>query len=124
MEDHRELVAAQRAQLLGAEHEQLASVEADAARNACVLGMQALGGRRDGLARPRLPNDAERAPGPELIVDPVDGAHDAVLGGELDAQNLDAQQRIARGGARIHDRLSRHIERRAHLKRTRGSRNA
>ena len=99
LEDHRELLAAQGAHLLRARAEQLAAVEVDPARDARVPGMQThQRQRRDRLARARLADDPERAPGAQLVADPVDRVHQAVLGGELHAQVLDAQQRIARGG--------------------------
>ena len=58
------------------------------------------------LPEPDSPTMPERLAGLHLVGDPVDGVHDAVFGLELDAQILDAQQRL--GGA--------------HAYRTRGSR--
>ena len=91
LEDHRDVVSTQRTQLRGSEREQVAPVEPDPSRQVRVLGDQAHdseGG--DGLAGPGLADDPKRTAGLQLVADPVDGVHDAVFGGELHAQILDA----------------------------------
>ena len=80
--------------------------------------------RRDGLAGAGLADDPERASARELVADPVDGVHETVLGGQLDAQVLDAQQRGSAGVAVILGDAGGRRRRRVMSKRTRGSRNA
>ena len=108
LEDHRDLVAADAAQLLFVERHEVAALEQDppAHLGALVAREAEHSQRRDGLAGARLAHDPERLSGEHLVGDPVDGVHDAVLGVELDPQVLHPQQRL--GGA--------------HENRTRGSR--
>ena len=49
------------------------------------------------LPEPDSPTIPSVRPRSHLVGDPVDGVHDAVFAGELDAQILDAQQRRRRG---------------------------
>ena len=49
------------------------------------------------LPEPDSPTIPSVLPGAHLVGDPVDGVHDPVFGGELDAQVLHPQQRL--GGA-------------------------
>ncbi len=49
------------------------------------------------LPEPDSPTIPSVRPGMHLVGDPVDGVHDAVFGGELDAQVLDPQQRLRAG---------------------------
>ena len=55
--------------------------------------------RGDGLARPRLADDCDPLSRGNGEGDVVDRAHHAVVGGELDAQLLDLQQRVSRRAA-------------------------
>ena len=52
------------------------------------------------LPEPDSPTIPSVLPAKHLVGDPVDRVHDAVFGRELDAQVLDAQQRLAARGAR------------------------
>jgi ABC-type dipeptide/oligopeptide/nickel transport system ATPase component len=99
LEDHRDLVAPDRTQLFFGERDEILTAEQDAPGDARALAARETERRQrgDGLARARLADDPKRAPGVHLVGDPVDGVHDPVLGGKLDAQVLDAQQRL--GGA-------------------------
>src|ERR1051326_2871624 len=101
LEDHRDLVAADRAQLARSEREQIASRELDEAPGSNVprgLGDEPQHRQgRDGLAAPRLPHDAERLARVEVERDAVDRAGRAapVLGDEVGLQVPHAQQRLA-----------------------------
>src|SRR5437667_1885704 len=98
LEDHRDLVAADGAQVTGLEGEQVAPFELDEAAGADVtggLGDQAENGeRRDRLAAPRLAHDAERLTRLHLEGDAVDRARRAaaLLGDEVGLEVTHAEQ--------------------------------
>jgi hypothetical protein len=110
LEDHRDVVAANRAQLVFGQRDQIFAFELDLPRDASALTTREPERRQRGhrLARSRLADDPERASFVHLVADPVDGVHHPVLGRKLHAQVLHAQQRPGD----------------AHQKRTRGSRYA
>ena len=88
------LPAADPAQLLVVELEQVTALEHDPARDAgrAAAGETHRGQRGDGLAGARLPDDAQGGALSQLVGDPVDRVHDAVIGGELHVQVLDREQ--------------------------------
>ncbi len=88
LEDDRQLRAAQRAQAGLRKRHEVHAIEQDAPRDARSLraGEPHQGQRSDGLARPRLPHDPERAPGVNLEGDAVHGVHHPVFGGQFYAQ--------------------------------------
>ena len=96
LEDHRDLVAADLRQLALLERDEIAVLEQDAR----VLGDSARPvdqphhrERSDGLAGPRLADDAERAALRDLEVDAVDGAQEALARVEAGAEVLNREQR-------------------------------
>ena len=97
LEDHRDVVTADRAQLGVRQRDEVAALEQDAPRDARPLQAREPERRErgDGLAGPRLADDPERAPLEYLVGDAVDGVHDPVLGRELDLEVLDAQEQLA-----------------------------
>jgi hypothetical protein len=96
LEDHRDLVAADRAQIVVGRAEQLLAVEAHGARDAGVAraGETHDRQRRDRLARTGLAHDAERLATIDGVRDAVDGLDEPVLGLEVDAEVLDLEQRL------------------------------
>ena len=110
LEDHRDVVAADPAELLAGERQQVGALEQDLARHAAgaAVGQPHRRQRGDGLARAGLADDPQRRGGGNRVGDSVDGMDDAVVGVELDPQVLDVEQ----------------WRRIAHEYRTRGSMNA
>ena len=98
LENHRNPVAADRAQLLGSQCQQVASLELDEAAGADVtrrLGDEAEDGeRRDRLTAAGLADDAERLAGVHVERDAVDraGGTAAVLGHEIRLQVAHPEQ--------------------------------
>src|SRR5881409_3788064 len=98
LEDHRDLVATDGAQVTGLEGEQVAPFELDEAAGADVtgrLGDEAENGeRRDGLAAPRLAHDTERLTRLHLEGDAVHRARRAaaLLGDEVGLEVTHAEQ--------------------------------
>jgi hypothetical protein len=110
LEDHRDLLAADLAQIVLARADELGPAQL---RRAGELGVGRLRQaeqrhRRHRLARAGLAHDGEHLALAQVERHLVDGVHDAVLGGEVDLETVDAQQRC--GGA--------------HERRILGSRNA
>ena len=98
LEDHRDVVAAQPAQLALGQPQQLAPAEGRAAGDARARRAREAHERqtRHALARPRLADDPQHAAGLQREGDAVDGLHDPVLGIEVHAQVGDLQQRRGR----------------------------
>ena len=80
-------------QRLRARAEQVLAVEGGPTRDARAPGQADDRLGRDGLARARLPHDAERASPFDRERHPADGVHDPVRGVERDVQVLDVEQR-------------------------------
>ena len=95
LEDHRDLLAADPAQLLLAHAQEIAAVEQHLAaeRRVRAAGQAEHGEVRDALAGAGLADDAERAPGVDGEGDAVDGAHHAVVRLEPDLEVADVEQR-------------------------------
>ena len=108
LEDHRDVLAAQMAHVVGRERQDVASVEERLARQVRALAVVQPHQRqaRDGLSRARLANDAERLAPVERVGEIGHRTDVALVRGEDDRQV-----------ANIEDYL-------AHSYRTRGSRNA
>ena len=108
LEDHRDVLAAQMAHVVGRERQDVASVEERLARHVRALAVVQPHQReaRDGLSGARLANDAERLAPVERVGEIGDRTDVALVRGEDDRQV-----------ANIEDDL-------AHSYRTRGSRNA
>src|SRR6185295_1135235 len=94
LEDHRDVVAAQRAHLGLGRRQEVLAVEQDLARDPRVLRARQPhhGERRDRLARARLAHDAEHLAGLDRVGDAVQRLDDTVLGLEVDAEVLDLEQ--------------------------------
>ena len=92
LEDHRDLAAADRAQLLVRQREQVAAAEhRRALRDAAVARQDPEQRERgDALAAARLADDAERLAGRDVEGDPVDGVDEPALRPEPDVQVVDA----------------------------------
>ena len=96
LEDHRDVVAADPAQVVVGRAQQVAG-RRSARRRRC--GRVAARVRpitvsdETRLAGARLADDAERLAAVDAVGDAVDGLHEAVLGREVDAQVLDLEQR-------------------------------
>ena len=84
LEDHRDLVAADPAQILVLQADKLTAVELDRAADDGSARRQQSHDRqpRHGLAAARFPDDAEGLPGVDMQVDVADGLYDRA--GELD----------------------------------------
>ena len=97
LEDHRDLVAANRAQTARRGLQEILAAEQHLARRGRELRVVEPhhGEARDALSRPRLAYDAEHLPGLDLEADPVDGLHDAVVRLELGPQVADVQEGLA-----------------------------
>jgi hypothetical protein len=106
LEDHRDLVAANRAEALLSQRDEILPVEEDppAYVRALAPGQAERRQRGDRLSRARLADDAERLAAVYLVGDAVDGVHEAILAGKLDVQVFDPQQRLAEA----HRQRSRH----------------
>ena len=94
LEDHRDVVAAQPAQVGVGRLEQVLAVELDRAGDAGVARARQAHHRqrRDGLAGAGLADDAERLAAVDRVGDPVDGLDDAVVRVEVDPEVLDLEQ--------------------------------
>ena len=97
LEDHRDLVAANRAQTARRGLQEILAAEQHLARRGRELRVVEPhhGEARDALSRPRLAYDAEHLPRLDLEADPVDGLHDAVVRLELGPQVADVQEGLA-----------------------------
>ena len=100
LEDHRDVLAADRPQLVVGELEQVAALELrrpadDAARPRQDPEQRERG---DALAAARLADDPERLSRGDVEGDAVDGVDRPALGPELDAQVLDREERLSRHG--------------------------
>ena len=115
LEDHRDLAAADRAQLLVVQREQVAAAEhRRAARDATVPREDPEQGERgDALAAARLADDPERLAGSDVERDPVDGVDEPPLGAELDVQVVDDEKRLSSHGLSTLDRAPRAARRRS-----------
>jgi hypothetical protein len=94
LEDHRDVVAAQRPQALVAHGEDVVAVEADLAaqRRVARAGQAHHREARDALPGARFAHDAQRPALLDAERHAVDGVHDPVLGRELDPQVVDLEQ--------------------------------
>ncbi len=98
LEDHRDLVAPDRAQLaIGQATRSLPSnrIRPDT-RAPCVRVRPSVVSDETVLPEPDSPTIPSVLPARDLVGDPVDRMHDAVFRRELDVQVLDAQQRLLR----------------------------
>ena len=108
---HRDLVAADAAQLFGREREQVAAFQLDQAAGADVagrLGDEAQQGQRGNrLAAPRFPHDAEGLPGVQVERHAVHGAGraTAALGDEIRLQVPDPEKWFRHIASRLKPRL-------------------
>lgn len=104
LEDHGDVMAPDPAELLLGEREQVVAVEEDlaAAVDAGRRRVEAQYGERGGrLPAAGLADDGERLPGVDLQGDTPDGVHGGAFEPEVDAEVVDAEQRICgRGGGR------------------------
>ena len=98
LEDHRQLVAAQRAHTPLGQRQQIDALEHDPPGDARPLGagQPDRAQRAHALARARLAHDPKRAAVGNLEGDAVHGVHHPAFGGELHVQVLDLQQRPTR----------------------------
>ena len=97
LKDHRDLAAADRAQLLVRQREQVAAAEhRRALRDAPVARQDPEQGQRgDALAAAGLADDSERLAGCDVEGDPVDGVDEPSLRPEADVQVVDAEERLS-----------------------------
>ena len=100
LEDHRDLAAADRAQLLVVQREQVAAVEhRRAARDAAVAREDPEQRERgDALAAARLADDPERLARRDVERDPVDRVDEPALGAEVDVQVVDDEEGLSSHG--------------------------
>ena len=106
LEDHRDLAAADVPQLALRQAEQLAALVDDRAfdHGVGIVDQAHDAQQRDGLARAGFADDAEDLALADVERDVVDGAHQAVLGAEGDAQIADLEHASGIPDARIeHD---------------------
>jgi hypothetical protein len=100
LEDHRDLLAADRSQLLVREPDQVASLEAGRAGGHPAGASQdpEQGERGDALAAARLAHDPERLARRDVERDAVDGVDDPAAGPEPNLEVLDGEERLSRHG--------------------------
>ncbi len=93
LEDHRDVVAADQPQLLGAHLGEVAPLEGDPPRDLGVVrpGQAEDGEVGDALARAGLADDPERLPAADLVGDAVNRLDHALVGRELNPQVLDLE---------------------------------
>jgi hypothetical protein len=98
LEDHRDVAAADLAQLLVGGGDQVQAVQGRAAADDRVgpAGQPHQGHARDGLARAGLTDDRHDLAGGDAEGDRLDGLDEAVLGAEGDPEIVDLQQRLRR----------------------------
>jgi hypothetical protein len=92
LEDHGDLLAADLAQLVGVQLEQVPALEQDLPGDPAAPGQAHDGQVGDALAGARLADDAEGLAGVEREVDPVDRLDDTVVGVEMDPEVPDLEQ--------------------------------
>ena len=115
LEDHRDLAAADRAQVLVVEREQVAAAE-----HRRALGDAAVPGedpeqreRGDALAAARLAHDPQRLAGGDVERDPVDGVDQPSLGAEANVEIVDDEKGLSSHGLASLGRVLRGARRRS-----------
>ena len=91
LEDHRDVVAADPAQIAFAERNEVSALEQDPSRRSCALVPRvspSVVSEETDLPEPDSPTMPSVRPACDLVGDAVDRVHDAVFGGELDVQVL------------------------------------
>ena len=100
LEDHRDVLAADAAQILLGELQEIAPFEQELAADLRPLRVEQAHDRevRDALPRAGLADDAERLPAPERVGQVGDGVDGALSRRELDGEVAHVQQELAAVG--------------------------